>query len=98
LHGVGGGVLRVHLGGVNKVFLHHIILASPPPEPFEVAHERSGVGVGKKFVQLWKDVRGISLERLLRNRPVRHSKQSCILLENGDGGEGGEKQTADIER
>ena len=30
LHGVDGGVLRVRLGRVKKVSLHHIILASSP--------------------------------------------------------------------
>jgi hypothetical protein len=98
LHGVNGRVLRVRLGGVHKVSLHHIILAGSLPEPFEVARERSGVGVCEDVVQLRQDVRGISLERLLRNRPVCHRKQQCILLENGERGEGGEEQPIDIER
>ena len=98
MHSVNGRVLRVRLGGVHKVSLHHIILASALPEPFEVARERSGVGVCEDVVQLRQDVRGISLERLLRNRPVCHRKQQCILLENGERGEGGEEQPIDIER
>ena len=50
LHGVDGGVLRVRLGRVKKVSLHHIILASSPSEPFEVARERSGVGICEDVV------------------------------------------------
>jgi hypothetical protein len=46
LHVIGCGVLRVRLGGVDKVSLHHIILACSSPIPFEVARERSGVRVG----------------------------------------------------
>ncbi len=74
------------------------LLASALPEPFEVARERSGVGMCEDVVQLRQDVRGVSLERLLRNRPVCHRKKQCILLENGEGGEGGEEQPIDIER
>ena len=46
LHCIGSGVLRVRWGGVDKVSLHHIIFACSSPVPFEVARERSGVGVG----------------------------------------------------
>ncbi len=34
-------------------------------------------------MQLRQDVRGVSLERLLRNRPVFHGKQHSVLLEDG---------------
>ncbi len=82
MHGVDGGVLRVRLGRVNKVSLHHIIRASSPSEPFEVARERSGVGMCEDVVQLRQDIRGVSLECLLRNRPVRHSKMEGASLED----------------
>ncbi len=62
-----------------------IILTSAFSIPFEVARERSEVGVGEDVVQLRDAVNGVSLKRLLRNRPVCHSKQQGILLENGKG-------------
>jgi hypothetical protein len=49
-------------------------------------------------MQLRQNVSGIGLKRLLRNCPVCHSKQYSVLLENGEGGEGGEESTIDIKR
>ena len=71
---------------------------APSPNPSRLPAKGLGVGVCEDVVQLRQDVRGISLERLLRNRPVCHRKQQCILLENGERGEGGEEQPIDIER
>jgi hypothetical protein len=52
------------------------------------------VGVGL----LRNDVRGVSLERLLRNCPVCHSKQQSVLVEHGEGGESCEEQSERIKR
>ena len=75
------------MGRVNKVSVHHFTLTRSFLKPFEVARERSGVRVGQNVVMLRNDVRGVSLERPLRNVPVCHSKQQSVLVEHGEGGE-----------
>jgi hypothetical protein len=58
--------------------------------------QRSGVGVGEDVVQLRNDLSSVSFKCLLGNCPVCHSKQPSVLVEHGEGGEGGEDQTERI--
>jgi hypothetical protein len=53
---------------------------------FEVSREMLRIGVGKDVVQLWQDIRDVSLKRLLRDCSDRHRKQQSVLVENGEGG------------
>ena len=75
----------------------HSILVCPQLLAFEIARKGSRVGVGEDVVQLRQNVSGIGLKRLLRNCPVCHSKQQSILLEHGEGGEGGQEPPVCIE-
>ncbi len=83
VHSFGGGVLRVGVGRGNEISPHDISLACPSPIPFEVTREKSEVGMSEDAVKLRENVRGVSLERLLHDCPVRHSKQQCVLVGNG---------------
>jgi hypothetical protein len=70
----------------DEISTHHIILACSELEPFKVSREGSSVGVSKDVVMLQQDVRGVSLERVLFNCPVCHSKQQSVLVKNREGG------------
>ncbi len=73
---VDGRVQGVRVQGVRvQQVPSHNILVCPVLVPFEVSHKGSRVGVSEYIMQLRQDVSGISLKRLLRSCPVRHSKQ-----------------------
>ncbi len=87
-------------GLAGRVINHipsHITLVCPQLWTFEVSRKGSRVGVGEDVMQLRQNVSSIGLQRLLRNCPVCHSKQQNILLEHGEGGEGGQEPPVRIE-
>jgi hypothetical protein len=83
---VGYKVQRVRVQQVPN----HDILVCPELLTFEISRKGSRVGVGEDVMQLRQNVSGIlvGLKRLLRNRPVCHSKQQSVLLEHREGGRG----------
>ena len=90
---VDGRVQRVRVQQIPS----HNILVCPELLTFEISRKGSRVGVGKDVVQLRQNVSGIGLKRLLRNRPVCHSKQQSVLLEHREGGKGGKEPPVRIE-